>query len=85
MTSFFRLLGNLLPSLELAQQVQNIILMCFITYSGFIIPFFKMKVWFQWFHWVDPIAYAVLISLPLYPYISLLSYLLPSPPSLQRV
>lgn len=63
MTSFFRLLGNLLPSLYLAQQIQNVVLMCLITYSGFIVSYDKMHPWFQWFHWIDPLAYVLFLPL----------------------
>lgn len=56
MIEFFRLLGNLTPSLFLAQQFQNMLLIAMITYGGFAIPYPKMKPWFQWFFWINPIT-----------------------------
>lgn len=64
MTSFFRLLGNLTPSLFIAQQIQSVLLIAMIAYCGFIIPYPKMKPWFQWFYWINPLTqvFAVVIG-----------------------
>lgn len=55
--AFYRFLGNIMPSIFIAQELQNIIIATMIMYTGFVIPYSQMKPWFQWFHWVDPLTY----------------------------
>eukprot|EP01127_Copromyxa_protea_P013037 TRINITY_DN345_c0_g2_i1.p1 TRINITY_DN345_c0_g2~~TRINITY_DN345_c0_g2_i1.p1 ORF type:complete len:1435 (+),score=320.94 TRINITY_DN345_c0_g2_i1:614-4918(+) len=55
--SFFRLLGNMMPSVYLSQQLQSVCIISMLLYTGFVIPYSKMHPWFQWWHWVNPISY----------------------------
>eukprot|EP01132_Coremiostelium_polycephalum_P003856 gene3856-4807_t len=56
-TNFFRVMGNLCPSLFIAQNIANVILIFMVTYVGYTIPYDKMHPWFQWFFWVNPFSY----------------------------
>eukprot|EP01132_Coremiostelium_polycephalum_P003857 gene3857-4808_t len=57
LTNFFRVMGNLCPSLYIAQNTANVILIFMVTYTGYTIPYEKMHPWFQWFFWVNPFSY----------------------------
>eukprot|EP01117_Protostelium_nocturnum_P006317 TRINITY_DN227_c0_g2_i2.p1 TRINITY_DN227_c0_g2~~TRINITY_DN227_c0_g2_i2.p1 ORF type:complete len:1432 (-),score=505.14 TRINITY_DN227_c0_g2_i2:66-4361(-) len=57
-TNFFRVFGNVTPSLYVAQQFMTIVLILMICYSGYLIPRPKMRPWLGWIYWVNPFAYA---------------------------
>ncbi|PRP75001.1 hypothetical protein PROFUN_07394 [Planoprotostelium fungivorum] len=58
LAAFFRCLGNLSPSLYLSQQIVGLFLIVLVTYCGYFIPYYKMKPWLIWVHWINPLAYA---------------------------
>lgn len=57
-SNFFRLLGNLSPSLYLSQQFMGLFFVLLLTYVGYFPPKQKMKPWLGWIFWIDPFAYA---------------------------
>jgi ABC-type multidrug transport system ATPase subunit len=57
-TNFFRLLGNLSPSLYLSQQFMGLLFVLLLTYVGYFPPKDKMEPWLGWIFWIDPFAYA---------------------------
>jgi len=58
LTAFFRALGNLSPSLFLSQQAMGIFLVLLLVYCGYFIPYYKMRPWLIWVHWINPLGYA---------------------------
>ncbi|KAJ3284582.1 hypothetical protein HK104_009867 [Borealophlyctis nickersoniae] len=58
MTDLFRLCGNLAATYFTASQVANFILMTFLLYMGFMIPYVKMHPWLSWVYWINPMAYS---------------------------
>lgn len=56
--NFFRLLGNLSPSLYLSQQFMGLLFILYLTYVGYFPARDKMKPWLGWIYWIDPFAYA---------------------------
>eukprot|EP01132_Coremiostelium_polycephalum_P010253 gene10253-12576_t len=57
MTNFFRVMGNLFPSVYFGQNISNFIFIFLVTYSGYMVPYEKMHPWFQWFFWINPFGY----------------------------
>jgi len=58
MTDMFRLCGNLASSYFTASQTANFILMVFLLYAGYMIPYTQMHPWLSWVFWINPLAYA---------------------------
>jgi len=58
LTAFFRALGNLSPSLFLSQQVMGMALVTLLIYCGYFIPYYKMRPWLIWVHWINPMGYS---------------------------
>ncbi|PRP76487.1 hypothetical protein PROFUN_15157 [Planoprotostelium fungivorum] len=58
LTAFFRTLGNLSPSLFLSQQAMGIFLILLLVYCGYFIPYYQMRPWLIWVHWINPLGYA---------------------------
>ena len=57
MYSFFRALGALTGSLDIASRFTGISIQIFIVYTGYLIPPTKMRPWFKWLIWVNPVQY----------------------------
>ncbi len=58
MSMVFRMLGSLSRTIAQAMAPASVLVMLFITYTGFAIPAGSMVNWLAWIRWVNPIAYA---------------------------
>ncbi|CAI4214022.1 unnamed protein product [Parascedosporium putredinis] len=54
----FRMVGALFSRFGTASQVSGLLSTVFFVYSGYLIPFEKMHVWFRWIFYLNPGAYA---------------------------
>ncbi|KAI9813011.1 MAG: hypothetical protein M1826_002568 [Phylliscum demangeonii] len=57
MYSFFRALGSLSRSLDVATRLTGISIQALVVYTGYLIPTRKMRPWFKWLIYINPIAY----------------------------
>ena len=57
MYSFFRALGALTGSLDIASRFTGVAIQIFIVYTGYLIPPTKMHPWFKWLIWINPVQY----------------------------
>ena len=57
MYSFFRALGALCKSLDIASRFTGVAIQALIVYTGYLIPPTKMHPWFKWLIWVNPVQY----------------------------
>ncbi|KYQ91227.1 ABC transporter G family protein [Tieghemostelium lacteum] len=56
--SLFRAFGNYTPSLFIGQNLMNVVFIFMVNYVSYSIPYDKMKPYFKWFTWVNPLGYA---------------------------
>ncbi|EGC39183.1 hypothetical protein DICPUDRAFT_148081 [Dictyostelium purpureum] len=56
--NLYRLWGNFTPSVYIAQNIMNVLVITQFTYSGYYIPYEKMNRSLQWYYWANPITYA---------------------------
>ncbi|KAI9818834.1 MAG: hypothetical protein M1827_007655 [Pycnora praestabilis] len=57
MYSFFRAVGALCKSLDIATRITGVAIQALIVYTGYLIPPTKMHPWFKWLIWVNPVQY----------------------------
>ena len=57
MYSFFRAIGSLVKSLDVATRITGIAIQILIVYTGYLIPPAKMHPWFKWLIWINPVQY----------------------------
>lgn len=57
MYSFFRALGSLTKSLDIASRFTGISIQVLVVYTGYLIPPTKMHPWFKWLIWINPVQY----------------------------
>ena len=57
MYAFFRAIGALCSSLDVATRVTGVAIQCLIVYTGYLIPPTKMHPWFKWLMWINPVQY----------------------------
>ena len=57
MYSFFRSLGALCKSLDVATRITGVAIQALIVYTGYLIPPQKMHPWFKWLIWINPVQY----------------------------
>ena len=57
MYSFFRALGSWSRSLDVASRFTGVSVQILVVYTGYLIPPSKMRPWFGWLKWVNPIQY----------------------------
>ena len=57
MYSFFRALGALVKSLDVATRITGVAVQILIVYTGYLIPPQKMHPWFKWLIWINPVQY----------------------------
>ena len=57
MYSFFRSLGALCKSLDIATRITGVAIQALIVYTGYLIPPSKMHPWFKWLIWINPVQY----------------------------
>ncbi|KKK21456.1 ABC transporter [Aspergillus ochraceoroseus] len=58
MYSFFRTIGSLSTSLDVATRVTGVSIQALIVYTGYLIPPWKMHPWLKWLIWINPVQYA---------------------------
>ncbi|KAF1817636.1 hypothetical protein P152DRAFT_470035 [Eremomyces bilateralis CBS 781.70] len=56
--SQYRAIGALFRHFGNASKVSGTITMIMMIYSGYLIPFTSMHVWFRWIFWINPASYA---------------------------
>ncbi|KAL8667719.1 MAG: hypothetical protein Q9202_000574 [Teloschistes flavicans] len=57
MYSFFRAIGALVGSLDIATRITGVAVQALIVYTGYLIPPAKMHPWFKWLIWINPVQY----------------------------
>ncbi|KAI9709653.1 MAG: hypothetical protein M1812_007631 [Candelaria pacifica] len=57
MYSFFRAIGALCKSLDVATRITGVAIQALIVYTGYLIPPTKMHPWFKWLIWINPVQY----------------------------
>ena len=57
MYSFFRAIGSLVGSLDVATRITGVAIQALVVYTGYLIPPSKMHPWFSWIRWVNPVQY----------------------------
>ncbi|KAJ5776430.1 uncharacterized protein N7511_001441 [Penicillium nucicola] len=58
MYSFFRALGAICASLDVATRLTGVAIQALIVYTGYLIPPWKMHPWLKWLIWINPVQYA---------------------------
>ncbi|XP_057469929.1 pleiotropic drug resistance protein 3-like isoform X1 [Actinidia eriantha] len=56
-TSMFRFLASVFRSPVSSTSVSNLLILCYLLFSGFLIPKPSMPVWLKWGFWVSPFTY----------------------------
>ena len=57
MYAFFRAIGALVGSLDIATRITGVAIQALIVYTGYLIPPIKMHPWFSWLRWINPVQY----------------------------
>ncbi|KAF2837607.1 hypothetical protein M501DRAFT_995567 [Patellaria atrata CBS 101060] len=57
MYAFFRAIGALVGSLDVATRLTGVAIQILVVYTGYLIPPRKMHPWFSWLRWVNPVQY----------------------------
>ncbi|KNG49730.1 abc drug exporter [Stemphylium lycopersici] len=57
MYAFFRAVGALVSSLDVATRITGVAIQALVVYTGYLIPPAKMHPWFSWLRWINPIQY----------------------------
>lgn len=57
MYSFFRAVGALCKSLDVATRITGVAIQALVVYTGYLIPPQKMHPWFKWLIWINPVQY----------------------------
>ncbi|KAI7822125.1 ABC-2 type transporter-domain-containing protein [Kickxella alabastrina] len=57
LTSFFRMIGNISPNVDIAHTLSGISLLFMILLIGYMQPPGSMHPWFKWIYWINPLAY----------------------------
>ncbi|KAF2197436.1 ABC drug exporter AtrF [Delitschia confertaspora ATCC 74209] len=57
MYAFFRAIGSLVGSLDVATRITGVAIQALVVYTGYLIPPSKMHPWFSWLRWINPVQY----------------------------
>ena len=57
MYAFFRAVGALVGSLDIATRITGVAIQAVVVYTGYLIPPSKMHPWFSWLRWINPLQY----------------------------
>ncbi|EFX01574.1 ABC multidrug transporter [Grosmannia clavigera kw1407] len=57
-TALCRAVGALCRTFDAASKIMGILMIAFLTYSGYMIFKPKMHPWFVWIYWISPMSYA---------------------------
>ncbi|KAK4983719.1 ATP-binding cassette transporter snq2 [Elasticomyces elasticus] len=58
MYAFFRSVGALVGSLDIATRITGVAIQALIVYTGYLIPPSHMHPWLSWLRWINPVQYA---------------------------
>jgi ATP-binding cassette, subfamily G (WHITE), member 2, PDR len=58
MSGIFRSVASATRTISQAMGIAGILVLCFVVYSGFMLPQAYMRPWFSWIRWINPIFYA---------------------------
>ncbi|SCV67921.1 BQ2448_42 [Microbotryum intermedium] len=58
LAAFFRLIGTLTASFDVAARLASVLITLMITYSGYLIPIYSQKRWLFWITYLNPLSYA---------------------------
>ncbi|KAL3965700.1 hypothetical protein ACCO45_000008 [Purpureocillium lilacinum] len=58
MSAIFRSVASATKTLGQAMGIAGILVLCFVVYSGFMVPQSYMHPWFSWIRWINPVFYA---------------------------
>ncbi len=56
---FFRMLGSMMPSLQLAQPMCGVAVVIMVLFSGYIIPKSNIPPGWEWFYYINPISWTI--------------------------
>ncbi|KAI1934830.1 ATP-binding cassette transporter snq2 [Ophidiomyces ophidiicola] len=57
MYSFFRAIGALVASLDVATRITGVAIQALVVYTGYLIPPGEMRPWLKWLVWINPVQY----------------------------
>ncbi|KAF2453734.1 ABC-2 type transporter-domain-containing protein [Lineolata rhizophorae] len=57
MYAFFRAIGALAGSLDVATRITGVAIQALVVYTGYLIPRTKQHPWFSWITWINPVQY----------------------------
>jgi ABC-type multidrug transport system ATPase subunit/ABC-type multidrug transport system permease subunit len=57
MYAFFRAVGSLVGSLDVATRITGVAIQILVVYTGYLIPPAKMHPWFSWLRYINPMQY----------------------------
>ena len=57
MYAFFRAIGALVSSLDVATRITGVAIQALVVYTGYLIPPGSMHPWFKWLIYINPVAY----------------------------
>lgn len=57
MYAFFRAIGSLVGSLDVATRITGVSIQALVVYTGYLIPPSSMHPWFSWLRWINPVQY----------------------------
>ncbi|PGH16499.1 hypothetical protein AJ80_05184 [Polytolypa hystricis UAMH7299] len=57
MYSFFRAIGALCTSLDVATRITGVAIQALVVYTGYLIPPDEMRPWLKWLIWINPVQY----------------------------
>lgn len=57
MYSFFRMIGSMTKSLDIATRITGLAVQILVVYTGYLIPPAKMHPWFKWLIYINPVQY----------------------------
>ncbi|KAJ2706146.1 ATP-binding cassette transporter snq2, partial [Coemansia spiralis] len=57
MTSFFRLVGQASPNVDVGHTFSGVTLLFMVLYVGYLVPPQMMHHYFKWIYWTNPLAY----------------------------
>lgn len=57
MTAFFRLIGTVTKSYDVAARLASILIISMVLYAGYMIPEAAMKRWLFWIYYINPLNY----------------------------
>ncbi|GJN70075.1 hypothetical protein PLICBS_004127 [Purpureocillium lilacinum] len=58
MSAIFRSVASATKTVGQAMGIAGILVLCFVVYSGFMVPQSYMHPWFSWIRWINPVFYA---------------------------